>query len=99
MGHRREVTTSFPERKEELSITIFVCKNCGKIVIPEKRSGDIPDKRRVFCSAECEKSYWKKPRGTRLKRYLKAEKVYENLEACISGMDLGQRESADEPTK
>lgn len=37
---------------------IFSCSQCGKTVVTEEGSGDM---RTRFCSASCEKKFWKHP--------------------------------------
>lgn len=37
----------------------FWCRQCGEHVVADPMFGDM---RTVFCSRQCEKKYWKKPR-------------------------------------
>ena len=68
---------------KELSIRIFVCRYCGKVVVAgddrEKK-----DKRSIFCCSECEKKYWKRGRESRTKRIRTAEEKYEKLKEFIN---------------
>ncbi len=38
----------------------FICKNCGCKVTTK---GNVSDKRRIFCSKDCEKQYYKHKKG------------------------------------
>ena len=64
---------------EELGGRFFVCRNCGKPVVVT----DSKDKRFVFCSKECEKTYWKRGAGTRRRRRERAEAIYGELEKAV----------------
>ena len=71
----------------DLTIRIFVCRYCGKVVVTGNDS-EKPDKRTAFCSAECERKFWKKCVGSRKKRVQRAEEIYKKLrdrveEICI----------------
>ena len=49
----------------------FVCKNCGKIVtVPQAAPGEEPvhDRRWIFCSQQCARTFWRKPKKIQQKR-------------------------------
>ncbi len=60
---------------------IFVCRNCGKIVVV----GAARDKQKVFCSGHCARQYWRKPKSVQEKRMLQAREIEENLFAALKG--------------
>ena len=67
----------------ELSIRIFVCRYCGKIVVSgEDRDGR--EKRSIFCCSDCEKKFWKRGPVARTKRIRTAEERYEKLKEFIN---------------
>ena len=49
--HGKEINDEYPR-------IVFQCAKCNKRVITE---GNTRDKRTRFCSAECERKYWKHP--------------------------------------
>ena len=64
---------------EELGGKFFVCRNCGKPIVVT----DSKDKRRVFCSKQCERIYWKRSEATRKKKRAKAREVYVELAKAV----------------
>lgn len=58
---------------------IFNCSQCGKTVVTEEGSGDM---RSRFCSASCEKKFWRHPHweNTSTRSNFRSLKEYENYE-------------------
>lgn len=55
----------------------FVCAKCGRVVVTEPERGD---RRTRFCSAECEKRYWRHPEteGRNLRNYRTAGEYFQH---------------------
>ena len=58
---RNQYTRSHNMNDENPSIT-FTCAQCGKVVVTESGTGD---RRSRFCSAICERRYWRHPHWER----------------------------------
>lgn len=67
----------------DLSIRIFVCRYCTKVVVAGA-DRDKKDKRSVFCCSKCERKFWKKGPSARILRIQTAEARFEELREFIN---------------
>ena len=70
--------------EERGSTRIFVCRNCGNVVVVQKKG----DKRTVFCSGHCARQYWRKPKSVQEKRARHAGEVEKALEQELEARSL-----------